>query len=75
MGGEVEERDDERAPDATDTDAVTARTRALVEESRQLLQRLERLLGRDGDGSGDAGSGDGDDDGDGDATEDAAGES
>jgi hypothetical protein len=29
---------------------VAARTRALVEESRQLLQRLERLLGRTGDG-------------------------
>jgi hypothetical protein len=46
----VEEREDERAGDATDANAIAARTRALVEESRELLQRLERLLGRDGDG-------------------------
>jgi hypothetical protein len=50
----VEEREEARAGEATDSDAVAARTRALVEESRQLLQRLERLLGRTGDGDGDA---------------------
>jgi hypothetical protein len=50
----VEEREEARAREATDSDAVAARTRALVEESRQLLQRLERLLGRTGDGDGDA---------------------
>lgn len=49
----MEERDDERAHEATDSDAVAARTRALVEESRELLQRLERLLGRGGHGDGD----------------------
>jgi hypothetical protein len=46
----VEEREEARAGEVTDSDAVAARTRALVEESRQLLQRLERLLGRTGDG-------------------------
>lgn len=32
--------------DVNVTDALAARTRALVEESRLLLERLERLLGR-----------------------------
>jgi hypothetical protein len=49
----VEERDDGRAPEATNTDAVAARTRALVEESRQLLQRLEHLIGRNAGRDGD----------------------
>jgi hypothetical protein len=53
----VEEREDGRAHEATDSDAVAARTRALVEESRQLLRRLERLLGRD-DAHADVGTGD-----------------
>ena len=53
MATAVEERDDEGAPEANDPGAVAERTRALVEESRQLLQRLERLLGRAGDSGGD----------------------
>lgn len=44
----MEERASERADGETSSDAVAARTRALVEESRRLLARLEALLGQRG---------------------------
>jgi hypothetical protein len=52
----VEEREADRASDedeagdtGTATDALAARTRALIEESRALLQRLEQLIEHDHD--------------------------
>ena len=56
----VDEERDEGVDDASvTTDALAARTRALVEESKQLLRRLQDLL--DG-GDADAGEDDGDED-------------
>ena len=57
-----EEREQEAAEDApVSTDALAARTRALVEESKALLRRLERLLERERADEDDAeATGDGD---------------